>query len=149
MYDQSNTQLPANAQPTDQNPNTSDYRRNCGVPLAFFEPQTQGNTKYTFTQCDNNTIFYSSQFEINFFCTAMAVVPVAYPTTTTTASPYGPAHNLYQGQIIYTSDQYNPATATNSQVPQYINYPVSYTYPYNGKKHIIITIKSRLNRKTP
>lgn len=44
MYDQSNTQLPANAQPTDQNPNTTDYRRNCGVPLAFFEPQTQGNT---------------------------------------------------------------------------------------------------------
>lgn len=44
MYDQTNAQLPANAQPTDHNPNTSDYRRNCGIPLAFFEPQTQGNT---------------------------------------------------------------------------------------------------------
>lgn len=61
----------------------------------------------------------------------MAVVPVAYPATST-AAPYGPSHNIYQGQILYTSDQYNPATASNSQVPQYINYPVGYTYPYNG-----------------
>lgn len=62
----------------------------------------------------------------------MAVVPVAYPTTTA-ASPYGPTPNLYQGQLLYTSEQYNPAAASNNQVPQYINYPVSYTYPYNGK----------------
>lgn len=75
----------------------------------------------------------------------MAVLPVAYPTTTTTASPYGPAHNLYQGQIVYTSDQYNPATATNSQVSQYINYPVSYTYPYNGMEHIIKNTHPLLN----
>lgn len=60
----------------------------------------------------------------------MAVVPVAYPATST-ATPYGPSHNIYQGQILY-SDQYNPATASNNQVPQYINYPVGYTYPYNG-----------------
>lgn len=62
----------------------------------------------------------------------MAVVPVAYPATSTAAAPYAPSHNIYQGQIVYTSDQYNPATATNNQVPQYINYPVGYTYPYNG-----------------
>lgn len=68
----------------------------------------------------------------------MTVVPVAYPATST-ASPYAaaaaaaPAHNIYQGQIVYTSDQYNPANASNNQVPQYINYPVGYTYPtYNG-----------------
>lgn len=65
----------------------------------------------------------------------MAVLPVAYPNTTT-ASPYGPTHSLYQGQILYTSEQYNPAAASNNQVPQYINYPVSYTYPYNGMKII-------------
>lgn len=61
----------------------------------------------------------------------MTVVPVAYPSTST-AAPYAPSHNIYQGQILYTSDQYNPATASNNQVPQYINYPVGYTYPYNG-----------------
>lgn len=75
----------------------------------------------------------------------MAVVPVAYPTTST-ATPYAaaaaaaaaaaPAHNIYQGQIVYTSDQYNPANATSNQVPQYINYPVGYTYPaYNGNSN--------------
>lgn len=42
MYDQSNSQPPANAQPNDQNATATDYRRNCGVPLAFFEPHTQG-----------------------------------------------------------------------------------------------------------
>lgn len=65
------------------------------------------------------------------YISAMAVVPVAYPATST-AAQYGPSHNIYQGQILYTSDQYNPATASNNQVPQYINYPVGYTYPYNG-----------------
>lgn len=69
----------------------------------------------------------------------MAVVPVAYPATSTAtqyaaaAAAAAPAHNIYQGQIVYTSDQYNPANASNNQVPQYINYPVGYTYPaYNG-----------------
>lgn len=82
-------------------------RRNCSVPLAFFEPQSNGAT--------------------------MAVVPVAYPTTANTeTSPYAQPHNIYQ-PILYTSDQYNPTTAPNNQVPQYINYPVGYTYPYNGK----------------
>lgn len=50
----------------------------------------------------------------------------------TAPAPYGTAHNLYQGQILYTPDQY-PAAQANGQVPQYINYPVGYTYPYNGK----------------
>lgn len=74
----------------------------------------------------------------------MAVVPVAYPATSTAAS-YGPSHNIYQGQILYTSDQYNPATASNNQVPQYINYPVGYSYPYNGMICIYIYIYSRLS----
>ncbi|XP_031619670.1 protein encore isoform X2 [Contarinia nasturtii] len=103
MYDQGGAQVPVSTQQNEQNTTTTDYRRNCGVPLAFFEPPS----------------------------TAMTVVPVAYPATST-AAPYGPSHNIYQGQILYTSDQYNPATASNSQVPQYINYPVGYTYPYNG-----------------
>lgn len=57
FYDQSNTQLPVNAQPTDQNPNTSDNRRNGGVPLAFYEPQTHsGNAIHTHTLSLNNNI---------------------------------------------------------------------------------------------
>lgn len=75
-----------------------------------------------------NDRFYFHNFA---FILAMAVVPVAYPATST-AAQYAPSHNIYQGQILYTSDQYNPATASNNQVPQYINYPVGYTYPYNG-----------------
>lgn len=79
----------------------------------------------------------------------MTVVPVAYPATST-ATPYAaaaaaaaaPAHNIYQGQIVYASDQYNQvANASNNQVPQYINYPVGYTYPaYNGKNKMNIYI---------
>lgn len=73
----------------------------------------------------------------------MAVVPVAYQPATSTATPYAaaaaaaaPAHNIYQGQIVYASDQYNPTNASNNQVPQYINYPVGYTYPtYNGNNN--------------
>lgn len=63
----------------------------------------------------------------------MTVVPVAYPTTPSAETPsYTPtAHNLYQ-PILYTSEQYNPPSAPNGQVPQYINYPVGYSYPYNG-----------------
>lgn len=81
----------------------------------------------------------------------MTVVPVAYPATST-ATPYGaaaaaataPAHNIYQGQIVYTSDQYNPANATNSQVPQY--YPVGYTYPaYNGNFFFLQSTQIALN----
>lgn len=78
-----------------------------------------------------NQRFLNERFYIFVYLQAMAVVPVAYPATST-AAQYAPSHNIYQGQILYTSDQYNPATATNNQVPQYINYPVGYTYPYNG-----------------
>lgn len=42
MYDQSGGQVPVSTQQTDQNTTNSDYRRNCGVPLAFFEPQSTG-----------------------------------------------------------------------------------------------------------
>lgn len=82
--------------------------RRRGVPLAFFEPPSNGAT--------------------------MAVVPVAYPPQQSNETPaYQPTgHNIYQ-PILYTSEQYNPTAAPNGQVPQYINYPVGYTYPYNGK----------------
>lgn len=64
----------------------------------------------------------------------MAVVPVAYPPAASAETPAytQSAHNIYQ-PILYTSEQYNPAAAQNGQVPQYINYPVGYTYPYNGR----------------
>lgn len=47
MYDQSG-QVPVSTQQTDQNATSTDYRRNCGVPLAFFEPPSTGN----YTQSD-------------------------------------------------------------------------------------------------
>lgn len=64
----------------------------------------------------------------------MTVVPMAYPQAPSTETQtYTPtAHNIYQ-PILYTSEQYNPTATPNGQVPQYINYPVGYTYPYNGK----------------
>lgn len=46
MYDQSGAQVPVSTQQTDQNASTTDYRRNCGVPLAFFEPPSTGNIIY-------------------------------------------------------------------------------------------------------
>lgn len=48
--------------------------------------------------------------------------------------PYGASPNIYPGQVIYTSDQYNPTNATPTPPQQYINFPIGYTtYPYNGK----------------
>lgn len=170
MYDQGGAQVPVSTQQNEQNATTTDYRRNCGVPLAFFEPPSTGKSffllhffscllacsfAFVFNRVNNllclniaaacalcqsilhsihmYTYFKFDRLYVIFFCSvAMAVVPVAYPATSTTAAQYAPSHNIYQGQILYTSDQYNPATASNNQVPQYINYPVGYTYPYNG-----------------
>lgn len=90
-----------------------------------------------------NAVFNSSA--LTAFSTAVVPVKAAdqkvfpYPEmcsytdpNSTAAAPYGAAHNIYPGQILYTPDQYNPAGPPN-QVPQYINYPVGYTYPYNGE----------------
>lgn len=42
MYDQSGAQVPVSTQQSEQNATTTDYRRNCGVPLAFFEQPSTG-----------------------------------------------------------------------------------------------------------
>lgn len=58
------------------------------------------------------------------------------PTGATTMAvlPYGASPNYYPGQVIYTSDQYNPANSTATPPQQYINFPIGYTtYPYNGE----------------
>lgn len=64
----------------------------------------------------------------------MAVLPMAYSSAAATAAnPYGTSPNIYPGQVIYTSDQFNPATSSATQPQPYINFPISYTYPYNGE----------------
>lgn len=55
MYDQSGAQVPVSTQQSEPNSATTDYRRNCGVPLAFFEPQS--TSKFEFTS--NAVAFYS------------------------------------------------------------------------------------------
>lgn len=45
MYDQSGAQVPVSTQQNEQNPTSTDYRRNCGVPLAFFEQPSTGRQK--------------------------------------------------------------------------------------------------------
>lgn len=54
--------------------------------------------------------------------------------TTMAVVPYGASSNMYPGQVIYTSDQFNSANSTATPPHQYINIPFGYTtYPYNGK----------------
>lgn len=57
-----------------------------------------------------------------------------YPQGATMAVlPYGASPNIYPGQVIYTSDQYNPTNQAATPPQQYINVPIGYTaYPYNG-----------------
>lgn len=55
-------------------------------------------------------------------------------TTAMTVLPYGASPNIYPGQVIYTSDQFNSTNSTATPPQQYINLPFGYTtYPYNGK----------------
>lgn len=42
MYDQNGAQVPVSTQQSEQNATATDYRRNCGVPLAFFEQPSTG-----------------------------------------------------------------------------------------------------------
>lgn len=50
MYDQSGAQVPVSTQQSEQNATTTDYRRNCGVPLTFFEQPSTGELNI-FSHC--------------------------------------------------------------------------------------------------
>ena len=54
------------------------------------------------------------------------VLPITYPQSGYGNSP------IYQGQVVYASDQFAAATTTPAQYP--ISYPLAYPFPYNGKK---------------
>lgn len=48
MYDQSGAQVPVSTQQSEPNTTSTDYRRNCGVPLAFFEQPSTGMHHHEF-----------------------------------------------------------------------------------------------------
>lgn len=66
----------------------------------------------------------------------MAVLPMTYSSAAAAGNPYGTSPNIYPGQVIYTSDQFNPSTSNATPPQPYINFPIGYTYPYNGKKSL-------------
>lgn len=65
-------------------------------------------------------------------CSTLAVLPYPSNVVPTANTSFVQQPNIYQGQMLYTSDQYNSMTTVATHTPQYINYPIGYSYPFGG-----------------